>query len=68
MASGLAQTDQWFFRVSVMRLDGQVYRFIFAAKADSARFAQGAEATLQSFRRTEARDLGAGPQGGGARS
>lgn len=56
-ASGLAQTDQWFFRVSVMRLDGQVYRFIFAAKADSARFAQGAEATLESFRRTEASDL-----------
>jgi predicted Zn-dependent protease len=57
MASGLAQTDQWFFRVSVMRLDGQVYRFIFAAKADSARFAQGAEATLRSFRRTEPADL-----------
>jgi predicted Zn-dependent protease len=59
MASGLAQTDQWFFRVSVMRLDGQVYRFIFAAKADSPRFAQGAEATLKSFRRTEAADLSA---------
>jgi len=58
MASGVAQTDQWFFRVSVMRLDGQVYRFIFAAKADSARFAQGAEATLKSFRRTDASDLG----------
>ncbi|MDB5535749.1 MAG: family metalloprotease [Devosia sp.] len=57
MASGIAQTDQWFFRVSVMRLDGQVYRFIFAAKADSARFAQGAEATLKSFRRTDATDL-----------
>ena len=57
MATGLAQTDQWFFRVSVMRLDGQVYRFIFAAKSDSARFAQGAEATLKSFRRTEAADL-----------
>ena len=57
MATGLAQTDQWFFRVSVMRLDGQVYRFIFAAKADSARFAQGAEATLESFRRTEPSDL-----------
>lgn len=58
MASGLAQTDQWFFRVSVMRLDGQVYRFIFAAKADSQRFAQGAAATLASFRRTNAADLG----------
>ncbi|MCW5720880.1 MAG: M48 family metalloprotease [Devosia sp.] len=57
MASGLAQTDQWFFRVAVMRLDGAVYRFIFAAKADSARFAAGAEATLQSFRRTDASDL-----------
>lgn len=57
MASGLAQTDQWFFRVSVMRLDGQVYRFIFAAKADSPRFAQGADATLRSFRRTEPADL-----------
>lgn len=57
MASGLAQTDQWFFRVAVMRLDGAVYRFIFAAKSDSTRFAQGAEATIQSFRRTEAADL-----------
>lgn len=57
MASGLAQTDQWFFRVSVMRLDGQVYRFIFAAKADSTRFAQGAEATLKSFRRADASDF-----------
>jgi predicted Zn-dependent protease len=57
MATGLAQTDQWFFRVSVMRLDGQVYRFIFAAKSDSSRFAQGAEATLKSFRRTSAADL-----------
>ena len=57
MASGLAQTDQWFFRVSVMRLDGQVYRFIFAAKSDSSRFAGGAEATLKSFRRAEASDL-----------
>ena len=56
-ASGLAQTDQWFFRVSVMRLDGQVYRFIFAAKADSPRFAQGASETLASFRRTTDSDL-----------
>ncbi len=57
MATGLAQTDQWFFRVSVMRLDGQVYRFIFAAKADSTRFAQGAASTLESFRRTTASDI-----------
>jgi predicted Zn-dependent protease len=56
-ASGLAQTDQWFFRVSVVRIDGQVYRFIFAAKSDSTRFAQGADATLKSFRRTQPSDL-----------
>ncbi|MGV8833711.1 MAG: M48 family metalloprotease [Devosia sp.] len=58
-ASGLAQTDQWFFRVSVMRLDGQVYRFIFAAKSDGTRFAQGAGDTLESFRRTTSSDLAA---------
>ncbi|UYN98467.1 MAG: M48 family metalloprotease [Devosia sp.] len=57
MASGLAQTDQWFFRVAVMRFEGEVYRFIFAAKSDSQRFAQGADATIRSFRRTEAADL-----------
>lgn len=56
-ASGLASTDQWQFRVSVMRLDGIVYRFIFAAKTESQRFIQGAEATLRSFRRTEPSDL-----------
>ena len=32
-------------------------RFIFAAKADSARFGQGASATLSSFRPTTASDL-----------
>jgi predicted Zn-dependent protease len=58
MASGLAQTDQWFFRVAVMRLDGEVYRFIFAAKSDSERFKQGADATIESFRRTDSADLG----------
>lgn len=57
MAIGVAQTEQWSFRVSVMRFDGAVYRFIFAAKTDSKRFAEGAEATLKSFRRADARDL-----------
>lgn len=57
MATGLAQTDQWFFRVAVVRLDGDVYRFIFAAKSDSARFEQGARATIESFRRTTQSDL-----------
>jgi len=56
-ASGIAKTDQWSFRVSVARFQGQVVRFIFAAKADSARFSQGAQGTLMSFRPTTAADL-----------
>jgi predicted Zn-dependent protease len=58
-ASGVAVTDQWSFRVSVMRVDGDVYRFIFAAKADSPRFAAGAQETLESFRRATPRDIAA---------
>jgi predicted Zn-dependent protease len=57
-ASGVAKTDQWSFRVSVARFQGQVVRFIFAAKADGARFEQGAQATLQSFRAADSSDLG----------
>lgn len=57
MASGVAMTAQWNFRVSVMRLSGRVYRFIFAAKFDSPRFAAGAEQTLASFREATPRDI-----------
>ena len=56
-ASGIAKTDQWSFRVSVARFQGQVVRFIFAAKTDSARFGAGATATLHSFRAADASDL-----------
>ncbi|MDR3474817.1 MAG: M48 family metalloprotease [Devosia sp.] len=56
-ASGIAKTDQWSFRVSVARFQGQVVRFIFAAKSDSDRFGQGARATLMSFRPTSPSDL-----------
>jgi predicted Zn-dependent protease len=56
-ASGIARTDQWSFRVSVLRFQGQVVRFIFAARNDSARFGQGAAATLASFRSTRPSDL-----------
>jgi predicted Zn-dependent protease len=56
-ASGVARTDKWSFRVSVLRFDGQVVRFIFAARTDSPRFEQGAAATLASFRATTATDL-----------
>lgn len=57
MAAGIAVTDQWNFRVSVMRYDGKVYRFIFAAKSDSDAFAKGADATLKSFRSATAKDI-----------
>jgi predicted Zn-dependent protease len=57
MATGSAQTEQWHFRVAVARLDGTVYRFIFAGKSDDARFAQGARQTIESFRRTTAEDV-----------
>ena len=56
-ASGTAKTAQWSFRVSVARFQGQVMRFIFAAKTDSDRFSAGAKATLMSFRPTTSADL-----------
>jgi predicted Zn-dependent protease len=57
IATGLAQTADWAFRVAVMRFDGTVYRFIFAAKTDSAAFAKSADDTLRSFRRAETREI-----------
>lgn len=57
MASGVAVTPQWNFRVAVVRLEGRVYRFIFAAKFDSAGFSKAAEETLKSFRTASQRDL-----------
>jgi predicted Zn-dependent protease len=57
MATGTARTQQWAFRVAVVRVDGTVYRFIFAARQDTPRFAQVATQTLSSFRRTTQADL-----------
>lgn len=57
MASGLAKTDQWVFRVTAVRFDGEVYRFIFAARSDSSAFAQAAAQTIASFRQASADDL-----------
>jgi predicted Zn-dependent protease len=59
MASGVAVTPQWNFRVAVVRHEGRVYRFIFAAKFDSPGFAKAASETLKSFRATSQRDLSA---------
>ncbi len=57
MATGTARTQQWAFRVAVVRVDGTVYRFIFAGRQDTPRFAQVATQTLSSFRRTTQADL-----------
>ena len=56
-ASGTAATDQWNFRVSVVRYGDKVYRFIFAARIDSELFARAADDTLRSFRAASANDL-----------
>ncbi len=56
-ASGVAATDQWNFRVKIIRFGGSVYRFIFAARIDSELFARGADQTIDSFRATTAADL-----------
>lgn len=57
MASGVAVTDQWNFRVAVARLGDQVFRFIFAAKFTSPAFEKAATDTLKSFRATTDKDL-----------
>lgn len=56
-ASGVAATDQWNFRVEIVRYQGEVYRFIFAARIDSELFARGADQTINSFRAATAADL-----------
>lgn len=57
MASGVAATAQWNFRVGVVRKDNKVFRFIFAARVDSELFSRGADETLKSFRTTNSDDL-----------
>jgi predicted Zn-dependent protease len=56
-ASGTAATQQWNFRVEVVRFQGRVYRFIFAARIDSELFARGADETIKSFRAVSSADL-----------
>lgn len=56
-ASGIAATDQWNFRVEVVRFENRVYRFIFAARIDSELFARAAASTLKSFRAATNADL-----------
>lgn len=57
MASGVALTGQWAFRVTALRFEDEVYRFIFAAREDSDEFAQAAHDAIASFRRVRTSDL-----------
>jgi predicted Zn-dependent protease len=56
MATGVAVTPQWTFRVAVARFKDRVYRFIFAAKFDSPAFDAAASETLRSFRPATQKD------------
>jgi len=57
VAHGEAATDQWAFRVSVIRFNGDVYRFIFAARADTSLFRKAEDETVNSFRPVKDSDL-----------
>ncbi len=57
MAMGKAKTQAWEFIIYVIRFNGEVYRFIFAAKKDSAEFRKAAQDVAQSFRKITARDI-----------
>jgi len=50
-ATATAKGDQWWFRLYAVRFGSEVYRFIFAAKAQSAEFDRASRDTLASFRR-----------------
>jgi predicted Zn-dependent protease len=55
-ATAEARTDQWVFRIAALRHNGRVYRFIFAAAADSNQFAEDFRSTIDSFRRDRPAD------------
>lgn len=57
MASARAVTDVWTFRISAVRFEGTVYRFIFAARQDSQAFADRSAQVVSSFRKTRSTDL-----------
>jgi predicted Zn-dependent protease len=54
---GDAATDQWVFKVAVLRFEGKVYRFIFASRDESRAFLSAVDSVLESFRATNGDDL-----------
>ncbi|CAM5288177.1 putative metalloprotease yggG OS=Afipia felis OX=1035 GN=yggG PE=4 SV=1 [Afipia felis] len=50
-ATATANSDQWHFRIYALRIGGDVYRFIFAAKDKTAEAEKSFRETVNSFRR-----------------
>jgi len=50
-ATATASSDQWQFRIYALRVGGDVYRFIFAAKDKTADAEKSFRDTVNSFRR-----------------
>jgi predicted Zn-dependent protease len=50
-ATASAKGDQWQFRLYAIRFNGEVYRFIFAAKARSAEIEHAFRESVATFRR-----------------
>jgi len=50
-ATATASSDQWQFRIYALRVGGDVYRFIFAAKDKTADAEKAFRETVNSFRR-----------------
>lgn len=50
-ASATANGDQWQFKIYALRLDSNVYRFIFATQQTSTESDRNARETVNSFRR-----------------
>jgi predicted Zn-dependent protease len=54
---GDAVSDDWFFKVAVLRFKGKVYRFIFAGREETQAFLKSVDRVLTSFRATNGDDL-----------
>lgn len=57
IVTGDAETTDWVFRVAVLRLDGEVYRFIFANRSSNQAFEKAVDSVLNSFRRATNGDI-----------
>ena len=56
-ATSTARGDQWQFRVYVMRVDSDVYRFIFAARQRTVEADKNFRETVSSFRKLSLQEI-----------